>query len=402
MKEVVGKFATAKIFTDNIEEMALTQIQTVCDNIISKDSKIRIMPDVHAGAGCVIGTTMTIGDKIVPNLVGVDIGCGVLTAYIERKNIEFEEIDSIIRKHIPSGFNVRNKVLERAKRFEQEINNCLYCIDDVDVNRAMLSLGTLGGGNHFIEIAKNEEGEMYLLIHTGSRNFGKQIADYYQKKARKNLTSGKSEIIAETIKSLKEQNRESEIQAALKSIKPEPVIEGLEYLEKQDKAKYLNDMRIAQEYANLNRMCIMYEICHRAEIDILFSFDTVHNYIDLISGILRKGAVSAIKNQKILIPINMKDGSLICIGKGNEDWNYSAPHGAGRLMSRKKAKENISLDNFKTQMKDVWSTTVGESTLDEAPDAYKPIEEIIENIKDTVEITRRLFPVYNYKASDEQ
>jgi len=367
MLKIRGKYNTAIVFTHNIEKGAIDQIQELCDQEFVKDSIIRIMPDVHEGLGCTIGTTMTIQDKIVPNLVGVDIGCGIETIKLKNKNLDLEKLDRIIYKYIPSGFNIRKCQHEYTQNIPF---NKLVCKNYIDLNRARLSIGTLGGGNHFIEVNQNEKGELYLNIHSGSRHLGKQVAEYYQNLAYEKLKS--------------------------KSVS---IKKYLAYLEGQDFNDYLNDMAIVQKYAVLNRKAIVDEIINRMEIDIEEQFTTIHNYIDLDDMILRKGAISAKKDQKILIPINMRDGSLICIGKGNKDWNYSAPHGAGRVMSRREAKRQVSLEEFKKSMKGIYTTSVNRSTIDEAPMAYKPINEIIDSIQDTAEILEIIKPIYNFKAA---
>ena len=325
------------------------------------------MPDVHEGLGCTIGTTMTIQDKIVPNLVGVDIGCGIETIKLKNRKLDLEELDRIIYDYIPSGFNIRNK----EHKYAQNITfHNLVCRNHVDIKRARLSIGTLGGGNHFIEVNQNEKGELYLNVHSGSRHLGKQVADYYQKLAYVKLKS--------------------------KSIK---IKKYLAYLEGQDYHNYLNDMAIVQKYAVYNRKAIVDEIINRMKFEIEEQFTTIHNYIDLDFMILRKGAISAKKGEKILIPINMRDGSLICMGKGNKDWNYSAPHGAGRVMSRKEAKRQVRLEEFKESMRGIYTTSVNKSTIDEAPMAYKSIDEIMESIRDTAEILEVIKPIYNFKAA---
>jgi len=365
MIEIKGKYNTAKVFTDDIEDDAKIQIIELCNQEFVKDSIIRIMPDVHAGAGCTIGTTMTITDKIVPNLVGVDIGCGMETIKLKQKVIDFERLDKIIYNNIPSGFEIRKK----QHKYTDNIDfDSLICKKYVDLERAMLSVGTLGGGNHFIEVNKDSKGTLYLVVHSGSRHLGKQVAEYYQEKAYKERTVNISRQLA--------------------------------YLQGKSFNDYLHDMKIIQQYAVYNRKAIVDEIINRMEFEIEEQFTTIHNYIDLNSMILRKGAISAQKGEKVLIPMNMRDGSLICMGKGNKDWNYSAPHGAGRMMSRRQAKKSLSLEKFRKTMEGIYTTTVNRSTLDECPLAYKPMDEIIENIKDTVEIIDIIKPVYNFKASE--
>ena len=402
MLELKGKYNTAKVFTDIVEETAISQIISLCNEEFTSGSKIRIMPDVHAGAGCTIGTTMTIKDKVVPNLVGVDIGCGVLVASLKKGlHFDLEKLDKTIRQYIPSGQSIRtNGIHEYA--FNIDFNN-LKCIDHVNLYRAANSIGTLGGGNHFIEVAIDDKGIEYLIIHSGSRNFGKQIAEYYQHIAYQECLSDKlyeKSIIAD----LKRQARANEIQPTLETLKLNEVHinKDLAFLTGENLENYLNDIEIAQEYASMNRAAIGMEILSNMGIkagDIDEGFTTVHNYIDTNSMILRKGAVSAQEGEKLIIPINMRDGSLICRGKGNVDWNCSAPHGAGRLMSRSEAKKKISIEEYTDEMKDVYTTSVNISTLDEAPMAYKNKEDIIKNISDTVEIVKIIKPIYNFKAN---
>ena len=395
MIELQGKHNIAKVYTDNIESEAISQIIELCNQEFFKDSKIRIMPDTHAGKGCTIGTTMTIINKIVPNLVGVDIGCGLETIKLKEKHIEFGKLDKIIRKCVPSGFDVRKK--EHAFTRNLQINS-LKCSKEVNLQRAALSLGTLGGGNHFIEVNQDKDGYLYLVIHSGSRNLGKQVAEYYQSIAINNLLNA-SEIKQKIVEKLKSEGREKDIQTELNKIKLPTINKELAYLEGNDFNNYIHDMKITQEFAMWNRKAIVDVIIREMNLKPIEEFTTIHNYIQTDDMILRKGAISAKSGEKVLIPINMADGSLICIGKGNEDWNYSAPHGAGRLMSRSKAKETVSMNEYKESMKHVWSTSVCQSTIDESPMAYKPIEEIIENIQNTVEIVDIIKPLYNFKAN---
>jgi len=396
MIEIRGKYNTAKVFTDNVEEDAVAQIIELCNQEFAKGSIIRIMPDTHAGAGCTIGTTMTIKDKIVPNLVGVDIGCGMETIKLKNKNIELSKLDKVIHEYIPAGFDIRKKEHPYAKNIDLEE---LICRKNVNINRAKLSIGTLGGGNHFIEVNKDKEGNLYLVVHSGSRHLGKQVAQFYQELGYKELVT-QSEIIKELVEKMKAEGREKEIQTEIKEIKTSSVSKHLAYVQGKSFDNYLSDMKLVQKFAVLNRKAIVDEIVKRMDFKIEEQFTTIHNYIDLDNMILRKGAISAREGEKVLIPINMRDGSLICIGKGNRDWNYSAPHGAGRLMSRSKAKEVITLSEFKKSMEGIYSTTVNKSTIDESPMAYKPMEEIIENIRDTVEIIDIIKPIYNFKAAE--
>lgn len=397
MFDLNGKYATARIFTGNIENEAISQIYELCNQEFVKDCKVRIMPDVHAGKGCTIGTTMEIKDKVVPNLVGVDISCGMLCIRLKEKEIDFKKLDDIIRKHIPSGMNVREKAIDSSEIRKIGLQK-LKCINNINIDRAEKSLGSLGGGNHFIEINVDEEKNLYLVIHSGSRYLGKQVAEYYQKMAINDLTNSTKEKIA-LIQKLKNEGRDKEIECALKMFDKPKIPSYLAYLEGIHLKNYLYDVGIIQEYANMNRKTMANEIITRMGLSIEEEFTTCHNYIDLDNMILRKGAISAQKGEKLIIPINMRDGSIIGVGKGNPDWNYSAPHGAGRIMSRSKAKELVSLEEFKKSMSDVWTTSVCQSTIDESPMVYKPIEEIVENIKDTVTIERIIKPVYNFKAN---
>lgn len=396
MIELQGKHNTAKVFTDNIEKEAVSQIINLLNQDFVSGSQIRIMPDTHAGAGCTIGTTMTITDKVVPNLVGVDIGCGMETVLLKNSHIELQQLDRVIHEHIPAGFSTRDKV----HPFMDEINLAeLRCADHVNLNRAELSMGTLGGGNHFIELDRDDEGKFYLVVHSGSRNLGKQVAEYYQKAAARNLEKRRNDS-TRMIAELKAQGREQEIEDALRQREFIKVDKNLAFAEGTLFNDYIHDMAITQHYAVLNRRAMVREIVNKMKFKVIDSFTTVHNYIEMDTMILRKGAISAKAGERVLIPINMRDGSLICIGKGNPDWNQSAPHGAGRLMSRRAARECITLSQFKDSMKGIYSTTVDKSTIDESPFAYKPMEEIISNIAQTVEIIKVIKPVYNFKAAE--
>jgi RNA-splicing ligase RtcB len=396
MIELQGKYNTAKVFTDNIEAEAISQIINLLNQAFVAGSKIRIMPDTHAGAGCTIGTTMTVADKVVPNLVGVDIGCGMETVILRDTHVELQRLDKIIQEFIPAGFSVRGK----AHALADEIDlTALRCKAHVNLQRAELSIGTLGGGNHFIELDRDEDGTLYLVVHSGSRNLGKQVAEYYQKAAAAEL-NGKAKVIGEVIASLKQQGRETEIEAELQKLSFRKVDKNLAFAEGALFYDYIHDMALTQRYAELNRLAMVREIVRQMKFKIAEQFTTVHNYIDTKEMILRKGAISAKAGERVLIPINMRDGSLICIGKGNPDWNESAPHGAGRLMSRSKAKESITLSQFKQSMEGIYSTTVEQSTIDESPFAYKPMEEIIANIGDTAEVVKTVKPLYNFKAAE--
>ncbi len=407
MLEIKGKYTTATVYTDTIEDSAYTQIKTLCDQEFCKDSKVRIMPDVHAGIGCVIGFSANLSDMVIPNIVGVDIGCGMMSVALEKIDFSYEELDEIIKKFVPSGKNIHEgRVVKFPKLLEM---NCYRNL--TKTKRIEASIGTLGGGNHFIEVDIDEEGNKYLIIHTGSRNLGKQVADYYQNLAYE-LMRGKEEFFDKKealIKKYKEEGRRGEIEEALKELlshfkeKEIDIPKNLCYLKGKYRKMYLHDMKICQEYASLNRITIANIILGKLfqkSINDFSHFETIHNYIDLESDIVRKGAVSAKKGEKILIPINMKEGSLICIGKGNPQWNYSAPHGAGRLFSRMTAKEKFTLDEFKESMEGIFTTSVGSKTLDECPMAYKDISQIINNIGPTANIIKQIKPVYNFKASD--
>lgn len=368
MIELEGKYNSAKVFTDRLEQSAVTQIVHLLDQKFSAGSKIRVMPDAHAGMGCTIGLTMTITDKIVPNLVGVDIGCGMETVLLKDKRVELAQMDKVVYQYIPAGFAIR----QTPHHFNDKIDlTTLRCAKHVDLARAALSIGTLGGGNHFIELDKDEDGRLYLVVHSGSRNLGRQVCDYYQNAAADNLgRTGKGDDRV------------------------------LAYLEGELLRAYLHDMVIVQQYADLNRKAIVRELEKRMKFKVVEQFTTIHNYIDMEHKVLRKGAISAQKGERMLIPLNMRDGSLLCLGKGNADWNESAPHGAGRIMSRMAVKESVTLTQYEKAMKGIYTSTVNKSTIDESPFAYKPMEEIIANIIDTADIVSAIRPVYNFKAGE--
>ena len=405
-----------KIFTENIEQEAIDQINTLMEQPAFSDCKVRIMPDVHAGAGCVIGFTADLGDKVIPNIVGVDIGCGMLTVELGEINkeddsivdnvteIDFKKLDKVIRNKVPCGYNIHAGRKIRYDRIQD-----LYCYRELrDTRRFERSIGTLGGGNHFIEIDEGAFGKKYLVIHTGSRNLGKQVADYYQNLAVE-LMQGKGGLYTkqeQLIADYKLQGRRSEIQDAIKKLHAEwkakelDIPKDLCYLTGEYRDRYLHDMRICQEFAKLNREVIANIIMAEmgwVGIDI---FETIHNYIEFETNMVRKGAISAKLGEKLLIPINMRDGCIVGIGKGNDDWNQSAPHGAGRIMSRSKARDVLTLGEFKKSMDGIYTTSVSFDTIDEAPMVYKPMDEIVENIKDTVDILEIIKPVYNFKASE--
>jgi len=399
--QIQGKVNTAICYAKIIEDEAIEQIKRMCDYPCTENSKIRIMPDVHAGKGCTIGTTMTIKDKAVPNIVGVDIGCGMYTVNLGRGEIDFEKFDEAAH-FIPSGFDVWEG---RQEHFDL---TRLFCYRNLENSRRIeRSLGTLGGGNHFIEIDKSSDGTNYLVIHSGSRNLGKQAAEFYQGIAI-DLAKGLDEYFKqrdEIIKTYKEQGRRKEIQAALIELKKyrretNPVMpEDLCFLYGEYLENYLHDIEICQEFARRNREKIAEILLSRTGISGGASFHTIHNYIDTNEMILRKGAIAAHEGEKVLIPINMRDGSVLAIGKGNPEWNFSAPHGAGRIMSRSSAREHLSMEEYRASMSGIYTTSINEDTLDEAPMAYKSLDDIVDVISDSVEILEIVKPVYNFKAA---
>ncbi len=399
---VTGKYNTAKIFTDVVEQSALDQIKTLCDQPFTQNSRIRIMPDVHAGAGCTIGTTMTVSDTIVPNLVGVDIGCGMEVIKLKNKFIEVQKLDKAVRARIPAGFNIRGRAHELADEIDLTE---LYCADRVDIGKAYRSMGTLGGGNHFIEADRDESGGIYLVIHSGSRHLGLEVASYYQEQAWKALNAVPQDEVRSLIERYKSEGREQEIQSALKSLTDgisSEVPRQLAYVSGSLFDMYLHDMRIVQRFAMLNRKAMARELMKEMKLKADGEFTTIHNYIDLDRMILRKGAVSAQAGEQLIIPINMRDGCLLCTGRGNADWNYSAPHGAGRLMSRKEARESFTVSSFRKEMQGIYSTSINSETLDECPMAYKRMEDIVDNISPTVDIDRVIKPIYSFKAGEEE
>lgn len=400
MIRIQGKVSEAICFAKVIEDEAIAQIQRMCDYPLS--NKIRIMPDVHAGKGCTIGTTMTITDKAVPNIVGVDIGCGMFTVNIGNEDIDFAKFDEAAH-FIPSGTDVWEG---RQTRYDL---TQLICYRELkDSRRIERSIGTLGGGNHFIEIDRSRSGVNYLVVHSGSRNLGKQVAEHYQRIAI-DLAKGLDEYFRqrdEIIKTYKEQGRRTEIQSALKELQKhrqetEPSVpEDLCFLHDIYLADYLHDIKICQDFARLNREKIAEVLLSRTGITASDSFHTVHNYIDTDEMILRKGAIAAHNGERVLIPINMRDGSIIAVGNGNPDWNYSAPHGAGRIMSRSSAKERLSMTEYQESMAGIYTTSINERTLDEAPMAYKSLDDIIDIVEDSVDVIEIMKPIYNFKASD--
>lgn len=399
MFSVKGKFAEARIFTDLVEEQALSQIIEMLEQPITKNTRVAIMPDVHAGAGSTIGTTISLPEnkqdwRVCPNVVGVDIGCGMMSYKLADKEIDLREIDEIVNKYIPSGFNIHHKP-QNQKFTDNLIENLAFTVDNPE--RIGLSLGSLGGGNHFIEITTDEDGSFWLTVHSGSRNLGVQVAKHHQKEAERSMFDvGVDKIITE----LKAAGKEKDIERTIREARALSAgfNKELSFLTGNKLEQYLNDLALAQKFAHLNRKTMLDIIVEKAGLTIIDEFDSIHNFIDIEEGVIRKGATSARKGERLIIPLNMRDGSLICVGKGNEEWNYSAPHGAGRMLSRSAAKKELDLDEFKSQMAGVYTTSVGESTLDEAPNAYKPMEAIIDNIGDTVDIIHHLKPVWNFKA----
>ena len=395
MFELHGKYNICKIFTDNCDNETISQVTELLNQASVKDSKIRIMPDTHAGKGCVIGTTMTLTDKVVPNLVGADIGCGMYAVKLSETDADFNKLDNIIRTYIPSGFDIHEHPIS--------MSNADKIYAPIDVDKAYQSLGTLGGGNHFIEVDRDVNGHLWLVVHTGSRHLGLEVCKYYQDLAYKKIkNNGIEDKIKETVTRLKAEGKQYEIENTIKIIRMQasPIPKDLCYVKDKDFENYIHDMKLIQEHAAINRETIVNQIVNHMDWHIINQFETIHNYIDIDNMILRKGAVSAQKGEKLIIPMNMRDGSLICVGKGNPDWNYSAPHGAGRIMSRGKAKETVSLTEFEESMKGIYTTSVTQSTIDESPIVYKPMQEIINNIGDTVDIIDIIKPVYNFKASD--
>lgn len=402
---IEGKYADAKIFAKDLEDGARDQIVELLNQDFSKGSKIRIMPDVHQGMGCVIGFAGEMGDKVVPNIVGVDIGCGMLTVELGNVNIDLEKLDKIIRENIPYGTKVHGN-----RKFEFDRLKDLYIYRQLkDTRRLEKSIGSLGGGNHFIEVGVDSKDNKYLVLHSGSRNLGKQVAEIYQRLAV-DLCSGKEDYFKrkeELIESYKEKGKKSKLKTELNNLKKEykdsepNYPKHLCYLSGEFRDRYLHDMKISQEYASVNRKSMAGIILSKLfgkNLNDFNYFETVHNYINFDDNIIRKGSISAYKDEKVLIPINMRDGSILAVGKGNPDWNYSAPHGAGRLLSRTQAKEDLSLDKFIDSMDGIYSTSVHKGTLDESPFAYKPIEDILEFIGETVEVLDIIRPIYNFKA----
>jgi RNA-splicing ligase RtcB len=407
MLEIPGKYNSAKVYTGSLDETSREQIETLCNQSFASGSTLRLMPDVHAGAGCTIGTTMTITDKIVPNLVGVDIGCGMETLVIpkdETASVDFDPagLDKLIHRKIPCGRNIREDPHEYATTIPLDNLHC----PGINLVRAVKSIGTLGGGNHFIEADRDDDENLYIVIHSGSRHMGLEVADWYQEEAWNQLNGRRKIDIDAEIGRLKSEGREQDIQNHIMKMREQVRVDipkSLAYVTGDLFDDYLNDMKITQVFAEMNRkamMQVILESLNISDISVYDHFTTIHNYIDTESMILRKGAVSAQAGEKLLIPINMRDGSLVCEGLGNADWNYSAPHGAGRLMSRTKAFKTLNVDEFKKQMDGIFSTSISTATLDESPLAYKTMDDIVRNIKPTATILKVIKPIYNFKAAE--
>ena len=402
MIEIKGQHNTAVCYCAELEKAAAGQIKAVCDQPAFADSRIRIMPDVHAGMGCTIGTTMTITDKVVPGMVGVDIGCGMETVRLAEREIDFAALDELIRKHIPCGREIRSTYHPYAAEIELEQ---LRCAKHTKLERAYRSIGTLGGGNHFIEVDRGSDGSLYLVVHSGSRHLGNEVARWYHDEGFRALCGNARFQIDEAIARMKAEGNTKEIHKEIKKLKKQramltPMPKDLAYVEGPLFEDYIHDMKLVQQFARLNRKAMTQVILEGMGLTETERFTTIHNYIDTDRMILRKGAVSAQKGEKLLIPINMRDGSLICIGKGNEEWNCSAPHGAGRLMSRKQAFDTLSMEQYEQEMDGIYTTCVGRATLDESPMAYKDMSEIVSQIGPTAEIVDKIKPIYNFKAAE--
>lgn len=392
MLTLKGKYNEATVYTDNIDDNTIGQIITLCSQPFVKDSKIRIMPDTHGGKGCVIGTTMTIQDKIVPNLVGVDIGCGLYVVKLKpgKLKMSFDKLDKVIRERVPSGSRTHDKAID-----DFDLDGVIAPIHRGWTSR---SIGTLGGGNHFIEVNQGSDG-IYLVIHSGSRVLGKEIAEYHQEVAYKKLDGLRKELKVAATKAKKT----GSLKMANDFMSDRELVKldyDLSYVTGSDLENYLNDMEIAQRFAARNRYVMAQIILKAMKWDkaVISSFDCVHNYIDINNHMLRKGATSAQLGEQIIVPLNMRDGSILATGKGNPDWNYSAPHGAGRMLSRSNAKAQISLESYQKAMKDVWTTSVSKKTIDEAPKAYKSARQLLADVEDTMEIQEIIKPLYNFKA----
>lgn len=409
MKVLKGKNVEVKVFTDLIEETAEKQIIEMANHDITKGSQVRIMPDVHAGKGSTVGTTIKLPEnfedwKVSPNVVGVDVGCGIMMYKLNDKDIDLIKLDEVVNKFIPAGFNIHNKP-QNLEFTEEALENLSFNVSGNRRERVHQSLGTLGGGNHFIELGVDENGDYWLSVHSGSRSLGLLVANTHQEIAVKRLHE-KEVNLKGIIEKLKSEGRHKEIQGTIAKIKSQtPKItkemETLAYIQGNDLKNYLNDMNIAQKYAAASREVMLNIIVEMMGFDVIDKFDSIHNFIEhdnFKKGIIRKGATSAKDGERLVIPLNMRDGALICVGKGNEDWNYSAPHGAGRMMSRAQARKELKLEDFKAQMKGIHSSSIGETTIDEAPEAYKPAKSIIENIDPTADILHLVKPVYNFKS----
>ena len=400
MKEIQGQYNSARIYTDVVDEKSIEQVQLLCDQPFTEGAKIRMMPDIHAGAGCTIGTTMTITDKIVPNLVGVDIGCGMYAIQLEESAIDYAKLDETIRAHVPSGFDVRTS--NHAYVDEIPIEE-LRCLRMINRKRAERSVGTLGGGNHFIEVDRDENNKLWLVIHSGSRHLGLQVANTYQELAWQALNGVSVRDLRELIDTMKANGERKKIQKTIEKLRKQVISKipkDLAYLQGEDFDDYLHDMEIVQKYAVKNREAMADVIIREMHLTVADSFTTIHNYIDIPNRILRKGAVSAKLGETLLIPVNMRDGSLICRGKGNDDWNQSAPHGTGRLFSRTAAKHTFTVDEFAASMQGIYTTSVCADTLDECPMVYKRMEDIVDNIQPTVDVIQVIHPEYNFKAAE--
>lgn len=401
MFELQGKYASAKIFASTADEDSIRQVIELLNLPFTEGSQIRMMPDIQAGVGCTVGTTMTIKDKVCPNIVGVDIGCGMEVAILREQEIDLPKLDRIIHEHIPAGIGKRT---EPHRYIQNTRVGELRCRGKIRTPTVEVGLGTLGGGNHFIEVDRDDDGKLYLVVHSGSRTLGVKVAAYYQGMAYDQCRHLDPVSIAGFISDLKAAGRSREIERELRGLRTTAksgVPEDLAYVSGYLLDDYLHDMEIVQEYAEWNRNAMADTILKAMRLHLEDRFTTIHNYIDTENMILRKGAVSAQAGERLIIPINMRDGSLICIGKGNPDWNYSAPHGAGRLYSRAKAKELFSVDEFQVQMNGVYTTSVGQSTLDECPMAYRDMASIVENTEPTAAIQKIVRPIYNFKAGNK-
>lgn len=401
MIEITGKYNTAKIFTDVVDQQSIAQVVQLCNQPFCQGGRVRMMPDIHAGAGCTVGTTMTVTDKIVPNLVGVDIGCGMETLRLREQDLDVQALDRLIRQEIPAGFSIRQKNHPYCRQIDLQK---LKCAKQVDLLRAEKSMGTLGGGNHFIEADRDDQGRIYLVVHSGSRHLGVEVAKYYQQAGWKALSRSDQDQVQQLAEALKAQGRQQEIQQQIKALKrQEPAVpKELAYVSGWLLEDYLHDMQLVQRFAALNRQAMLERILSGLGLHGEEQFTTIHNYIDTQDMVLRKGAVSAKQGERLLIPINMRDGSLLCTGLGNEDWNCSAPHGAGRLMSRSAAKAAFSVEQFRQQMEGIYTTSVSQATLDECPMAYKSMEDITRYLAPTARVEQVIRPIYNFKAGEEQ